>query len=104
MVDTSTVGRVEIVKSDGGFEFRGRYIDVCIDNIKREYAAGDSPRRSGSIERAFSIVDGTRQDARIQAEKVFRDPKAFSFSSLWSEATRYAVDYVNRAATQSNAD
>ena len=69
LADSSTNGRVEIVWSDGGGDSRSPFADVCIDNkIKREYTAVYSPRQKGSIERALSIVDTTRQAVRIQAQ------------------------------------
>lgn len=41
VADTSTDGCVEIVRSDGGSEFRGRLTTVCIDDkIKPEYQRG----------------------------------------------------------------
>ena len=62
LADTSTDGRVEIVRSDEESEYRGRFADVCIDNkIKREYTAVNAPMQNGAIERAILIVDITQQ-------------------------------------------
>lgn len=103
LASTPTDGRVEMVRSDRGSEFRGRFADIRVDNkITREFTAVNSPRQNGSIEHAFSIVDNTQLAVRIKAEKSFREPKAPAPKSAWNETSSSAVDCLKRTATRSN--
>ena len=58
LADTRTEGDVEIVRSDGGGEFRGRFSQVCVDNrIKQEFTTPDTPQYNGVAERGLALIE-----------------------------------------------
>lgn len=75
-----------------------------MNKIKRDYIEVNSPRQKSSIDRALSIFDNTQLAVRIQAERRFREPKASTSKSLWSEETKYTIDCITCTATPSNPD
>ena len=96
---------VEIVRSDGGGEFEGRFADLCrTRGIKQEFTTADSPEYNGVAERALGMIDAAARSAIIQAQELYPHVQLPSTESLWAEAYRWACDSINRTASSANPD
>ena len=106
LADTRTDGSVEIVRSDNGGEFRGRFSELCVKNrIKQELTTPQCPELNGVAERGTAVIESTRKAARLHASTRFRGTGAklpAPTENLWDEATNLACDAINRTATSAN--
>ena len=104
LADTRTEGDVEVVRSDGGEEFRGRFSQVCVDNrIKQEFTTPYTPQCNGVAEGGLALIETCQQAARIEAAALYPTgdlPKI----DLWAEASSWACDAMNRTATSANPE
>ena len=96
--------KVVIVRSDGGGEFRGgKFGDLCRSRgIKQEFTTADSPQFNGVAERALGLIETAAMAGRIQARELFPGAQLPATESLWAEASHWACDALNRAATSAN--
>ena len=80
---------VEIVRSDGGGEFEGRFADLCrTRGIKQEFTTADSPEYNGVAERALGLIDASARAAVVQAQELYPHVELPSTDSLWAETYR----------------
>ena len=107
LADTRADGapsKVVIVRTDGGGEFRGgKFRDLCRSRgIKQEFTTADSPQFNGIAKRALGLIETAAMAGRIQAHELFHGAQLPATESLWAEASHWACDALNRAATSAN--
>ena len=101
--DVASEGKVEVIRSDNGGEFRGRFAEVCRDNsILQQFTPPGRPEYNGVAERGISMVDKAQMAARLHAKELYPSENVPDCPSLWYEASLWAVDALNRTATRAN--
>ena len=80
-----TPSAVEVVRSDGGGEFKGDLAKLCRRrNIRQEFTTVDSAKLNGVAEGHIAMVESAGKAAQVQANSLFRGFKIPSGSRLWS--------------------
>ena len=95
LADTRTDGvasKVEIVRTDGGGEFRGgKFGDLCRSRgIKQEFTTADSSQLNGAAERTLGLIETTAMAGRIQAREFLPGTQLSATASLWAKESHWA--------------
>ena len=70
--DTRTDGEVEIIRTDNGSEFHGRFQQLCDERrVTRELTGTHRPEFNGVTGRGLAMLEVTSRAARIQAKHIF---------------------------------
>ena len=70
--DTRPVGSVEIIRMDGGTEWKGEFERICDqERIRREVVPPSSAQYNGCAERGIAILEATAFAERRQAKNIY---------------------------------